>query len=110
MKRLSFLLAVLLTGCSSRYGSAMEAVQACMDWKKQGLSEGRTYLLYKEAEFDYKTLREIPATWAKDEMRDCQLEQSTRQWLGVEANVSPGTKHKVPGGFMGSSVKRHFPF
>jgi len=109
MKRVPFLLALLLAGCG-RYGSAKEAVQACITWKQQGLSEGRTYLLYKEAEFDIFTLKETPATWVKDEMRDCQPEPSTRQWLGVEANVSPGSKHKVSGGFKGTSVKRHFRY
>ena len=90
MKKLLFILPILLVGCSGKYQSRSQAYSACNEWADKG---GVAKYLYKTVEFldpnmdfnnpsiDFDKIRAKTITKTRY-LRFCELERETNQFLG----------------------------
>ena len=89
MKKLLFLLPILVAGCSvGKYVSASEARSACRNWEVGGF----------RFEWENKFGKKVGSS------RDCYLEEATRQYLGFE--YQKFKRDKVYQGFPNKVIKR----
>ena len=71
-----------------KYGSKMEALNSCRNWKTQGGS----YQFKATIEVDWHALygSEYKDTLIKQDLRICRLEEVTRQVMGMETKGKKG--------------------
>ena len=84
----SLFIAVLISGCSGKYGSEYEAREACRGWRKKADVISITYEMRQPSGFwrpgDGNFKEKYKTEVVKKDNRLCQPEEKTNQYLGIQ--------------------------